>query len=101
MRARLAQSDRSSTRMLTVAGPSKTDRAVIRVVSCDKADVAVAHEIVRRYGADYDVATWPNRDEALADLREVRSRGEHIALVIAVQSAAEDGVGLLAVVLAW
>ena len=81
--------------MLVMAGPSTTDRAVIRVVSSDHTDVSVADEIIRRYGADYDVAAWSDRDEALEDLRQLRSRGNHIALVVAVQSAVEDGVGLL------
>ena len=82
--------------MQVVAAPSATDRGLIRVVSSDRADLAVvAGEIVRRYGADYDVAAWSDPDGALEELSRLRSAGNHVALVVALHSGDDDGVGLL------
>ena len=79
-----------------MAAPSTTDRGLIRVVSSDQADLAaVEGEIVRRYGADYDVAAWSDSEGALAELRRLRSTGTHIALVVAFQSGEDDGVAFL------
>jgi thioredoxin reductase len=69
---------------------------LIRVVSSDQIDLAVvAGEIVRRYGADYEVAAWSDPDGALEELRQLRSRGNHVALVVALQGAGDDGTGFL------
>ncbi|HUP76796.1 MAG TPA: FAD-dependent oxidoreductase [Acidimicrobiales bacterium] len=79
-----------------MAAPSTTDRGLIRVVSSNQTDLAdVAEEIIRRYGADYDVAARSDPDGALEELRRLRSTGNRIALVVAFQSGEDNGVGFL------
>jgi thioredoxin reductase len=76
---------------------SAVQHALIGVVSRDQEDLAVVGgEIVRRYGADYEVGSWSDPVAALEELRQLRARGDQVALVLACQHGADDGVEFLA-----
>lgn len=69
---------------------------LISVVSTNDSErAAITGEIERRYGIDYDVVACRDRDEALELLGQSRSRGQRVAMVVAVQSPEDDGVGVL------
>ena len=55
----------------------------------------VTAELQRRYGADYDIAAWPDPDVALDDLRRLRAADHPVALVLACQHARDDAVDFL------
>ena len=42
----------------------------------------VTAELERRYGADYDIASWPDPEAALEDLRRLRPADRPVALVL-------------------
>jgi thioredoxin reductase (NADPH) len=66
-------------------------------MSCDEQDLAVvARELERRYAVDYGLAAWADPDEALEWVRQLQSRGDRVALVLACQHGADDGVRFLA-----
>ena len=79
-----------------MASRSSARRSSICLVSRDKDDLALmAGEIERRYGADYDVTAWPEPDAAFEELRQLQTSGGHVALVIATEHGADDGVEFL------
>jgi thioredoxin reductase (NADPH) len=83
--------------MSTMTVDADRQRAVIAITSTDAADLAdVAAAIHRRYASDYEVATWPDRDRWLVELRGVAAAGHRVALVLACQRGADDAAGLLA-----
>ena len=66
------------------------------MVSRDPDDLAVVTaELERRYGADYDIAAWPDPEAALEDLRRLRAADRSVALVLACQHAGDDAVDFL------
>jgi thioredoxin reductase (NADPH) len=73
--------------MIADASPSpRPDRPVILAVDNDREALGQLHDALgRRYGADYRVVAHPAPDVALADLEEMRRRGETVALLIADQ----------------
>ena len=80
-----------------MASPSATQRGLIRVLSRDQEDLAlVLGEIDRRYGHDYDVASWSDTESALDELSRLRVQGGQVALVLACQHGTDDGVAFLA-----
>ncbi len=88
---------RSSVRQVFAAVPDPaSSRGCLRVVSRDPDDLAVVTaELERRYGADYDIAAWPDPDAALEDLRRLRAADRPVALVLACQHAGDDAVDFL------
>ena len=80
-----------------MASPLAAQRGLIRVVSRDQEDLAVVlGEIDRRYGHDYDVASWSDTESALDELSRLRVQGGQVALVLACQHGTDDGVEFLA-----
>ncbi len=73
-------------------------RAAIVVVSRESAVRALMErELGKRYGADYEIAVLPGRDEAAARLSAMRDEGSPVALIFAgVGDRDEDGLEVLA-----
>src|SRR5436305_10278457 len=61
-------------------------RAAMLVVDDEPAVLAaVARDLRRRFGERYRIVRAPSPEEALAAVRELRRRGEHVALLVADQ----------------
>jgi thioredoxin reductase (NADPH) len=73
--------------MIANASPSpRRDRPVILAVDNNRKALADLRDALhRRYGADYRIVAHPSGPVALADLEEIRARGEDVALLIADQ----------------
>jgi len=73
-------------------------RPTIAVVAEDATTRTVLHaECAKRYGADYALAVWAGRDEALDGLARLRVDRVPVALVLAARSSSDpDGLEVLA-----
>jgi thioredoxin reductase (NADPH) len=83
----------------SISGPARRAGApVLLAVDGDAGALArIERELTRRYGQDYRVVCAGSSPEALNVLREMRSEGADVAIVLADQWMPElDGCGLLA-----